>query len=95
MIDNVKRIAVIKEKITAAINVVAIDVQDDSHLHVGHAGAKDGAGHFTVTVISNEFSGMSYLSRHRKIYQAVGEMIPNEIHALVIRPNTPLEAEEV
>ena len=70
-------------------------MQDDSHLHVGHAGAKNGAGHFTVTVISNEFADMSYLARHRKIYQAVGEMIPDEIHALVIRPNTPLEAEKV
>ena len=94
MIDNVKCIAVIK-KITAAMNVVEIDVQDDSHLHIGHAGVKDGAGHFTVTVVSNDFVGKSYLVRHRMIYEAVGEMIPSEIHALVIHPNTPLEVEQV
>jgi BolA family transcriptional regulator, general stress-responsive regulator len=69
----------------------AIDVQviDESHLHRGHAGAQGGAGHFRVTVVSPLFAGISLLDAQRLVYQAVGEMMGGDIHALAITTRVP------
>jgi len=69
----------------------AIDVQviDESHLHRGHAGAQGGAGHFRVTVVSPRFAGISLIDAQRLVYQAVGEMMGGDIHALAITTRTP------
>ncbi len=61
-----------------------VTVRDDSARHVGHAGARDGAGHFFVRIESQEFAGRSRLERHRLVYKALAEMLPREIHALNI-----------
>lgn len=68
-----------------------IEVEDDSHLHAGHAGARAGGGHYRLHIVSKEFAGKNTLARHRMIYCALGEMMQHEIHALNIRANTPQE----
>lgn len=61
-----------------------VTVLDDSARHAGHAGARDGAGHFVVRIESHAFTGRSRLERHRLVYEALAEMLPSEIHALNI-----------
>lgn len=60
-----------------------LDIQDDSALHAGHKG-NGGGGHYTLKIVSAEFIGKSQLARHRIIYQLMGDLIPNQIHALSI-----------
>ncbi|MEO6264276.1 MAG: BolA family protein [Luteimonas sp.] len=70
---------------------VVLEVIDDSHEHAGHAGARDGRGHFTVEVVSDAFVGLGPLARHRAIYAALGDMMATDIHALSIHAATPEE----
>ena len=77
--------------LTAAFDPVALEVIDDSHKHVGHAGARDGRGHFTVAIVSEAFAGKPPLARHRAVYSALGAMMEDDIHALSIRATTPAE----
>jgi BolA protein len=69
-----------------------IDLQDDSHLHAGHAGAQGGAGHYTVRIVSPDFAGLSRIARHRLVYDPVRPWMPDRVHALVITALTPDEA---
>ena len=62
----------------------AIEVEDESHLHVGHAGAAGGAGHYRVRVIDASFTGLQRIARHRLIYAAVSDWMPERVHALNI-----------
>ncbi|MDO4232621.1 MAG: BolA family protein [Lautropia sp.] len=66
-----------------------IVVHDDSHHHIGHAGAAGGAGHFAVTLTTPVFEGLSTVARHRLVYDAVADWMPHRIHALSIRAQTP------
>ena len=66
----------------------ALEVIDDSHLHAGHAGAREGR-HFTVRVTSARFKGQSRVARHRLIYDALSDLIPLGIHALAIEARSP------
>ena len=75
----------------AALQPARLEIVDDSQQHVGHAGARDGGGHFCLTIMSAQFSGKSTLARHRMIYSALGEMMKHEIHALNITACTPEE----
>ena len=70
-----------------------LTVEDDSARHAGHAGARGGAGHYNVTVVSPHFVDMTMLERHRAVYDAVGELIPEEIHALAVRALAPGESD--
>jgi BolA family transcriptional regulator, general stress-responsive regulator len=65
-------------------------VQDDSHLHAGHEGAKSGR-HYTVKIVSHRFHGLSRVARHRLIYDSLASLIPLGIHALAIEARTPEE----
>jgi len=67
-------------------------VIDDSHRHAGHAGAADGRGHFTVLVVSKRFEGVGTLKRHKLVYEAVGDMMTTDIHALSIQALAPGES---
>ena len=78
------RVNRIKEMLTESLNPTSIEVIDDSAQHIGHAGAQAGGGHFTVRIASNAFEGESLVSCHRKVYQALGDMMESEIHALSI-----------
>ena len=70
-----------------------LDLVDDSHRHAGHAGARDGRGHFGVDIVSEAFAGLAPLARHRAVYAALGDMMATDIHALTIRARTPAEAQ--
>lgn len=60
-------------------------------MHAGHAGAAGGGGHFSVSIVSDKFSGKSMIERHRAVYLAVNDMMPAEIHALSIKALAPDE----
>ena len=60
-------------------------VKDQSHLHAGHAGARDGRGHFDVTIVADKFAGCSRIESHRLVYEALGSLMETDIHALSIR----------
>ncbi|QNP42026.1 BolA family transcriptional regulator [Lysobacter terrestris] len=78
--------------IEATLAPMALEIEDESHKHAGHAGARDGRGHFRVDVVSGAFAGLSPIARHRAVYAAVGELMTTDIHALAIRARTPQEA---
>jgi BolA protein len=71
-----------------------VEVVDDSRLHAGHAGAADGRGHFTVLIVSNRFAGLPPLRRHRLVYEAVGDLMVTDVHALSIEALAPGEPSE-
>lgn len=60
-------------------------VKDQSHLHAGHAGAREGLGHFEVVIVADAFQGLSRIECHRRIYDALGQLMTTDIHALTIR----------
>ena len=72
----------------AALAPSALQVRDDSHLHAGHAGAREGR-HFSVTLTSARFNGLSRVARHRLVYDALHTLIPQGIHALAIDARVP------
>ncbi len=78
------RIELIRERISQALQPSHLEILDESHLHVGHEGARDGRGHFRVRVSSSRFSGLRPLQQHRLIYDAVGDLMATDIHALAI-----------
>jgi len=71
----------------------AIQIEDESHLHAGHAGASGGAGHFRVRVIDARFNGLQRIARHRLVYDVVSDWMPARVHALNIIAMTLEEAE--
>ncbi len=85
------RIAEIRLRLQQALQPAALEIQDDSAQHRGHAGAAGGGGHYTVRVVSAQFSGLPLLARHRLVYQAVGDLMPTVIHALSIKAQAPEE----
>ena len=91
---TVDRVHRIHEALTAALAPLRLEVRDDSHRHVGHAGARDGRGHFHVEIVSETFAGMVPLARHRAVYSALGSMMQTDIHALSIVARTAAETEE-
>jgi len=86
--------AVTAERVEAALRTAlrpaTLEVVDDSHLHAGHAGAKEGR-HFTVRVTSSAFAGLSRVARHRLVYDALRSLVAEGIHALAIEARTPAE----
>jgi len=89
--DNTARIELIKQRLSDSMSVSEIDVEDDSHKHVGHAGAKSGKGHFNLFLVSDDFDGKSLIQRHRMVYEALGDAMETEIHALSIKAHTTSE----
>lgn len=87
-----QRPAAIRAALEAALAPVSLEVVDESHKHAGHAGARDGRGHFAVSIVSDAFAGLAPLARHRKVYGALGELMTTDIHALSIHARTPAEA---
>lgn len=85
------RVEAIRHRITQHLNPEQVEIMDDSDLHRGHAGAAGGGGHYRVRVVSSRFANRSLLERHRMVYQAVGDMMPGQIHALSIQALTPDE----
>lgn len=82
----------ILSELRQALHTDQVELIDDSHLHAGHAGAKEGKGHFRVRVVSADFDGLRTLQRHQLIYRSLGELMQTDIHALSITALTPDEA---
>lgn len=85
------RRALIREKLETTFQPTELQVKDQSQLHAGHEGARDGKGHFDVTIVSREFEGVNRIKRHRMVYDALGDLIRTDIHALRIKALTPAE----
>ena len=84
--NRVERIRISLEQ---AFSPEHIDIEDDSAAHAGHAGARDGKGHFNVVIVSHEFNGKSLIQRHRMVYKALSDLLDTDIHALSIQAFTP------
>ncbi|HEX2586118.1 MAG TPA: BolA family protein [Steroidobacteraceae bacterium] len=84
------RYDMICERLTATLAPESMQLQDDSHLHAGHAGAKSG-GHYTLRIVSTRFAGMRSVARHQLVYRSLGELMQTDIHALSITALTPNE----
>ena len=88
---NQERMNWFREDLSKSFAIDNLVIEDESHLHAGHAGAATGGGHFKVSIIAPDFQGMSLVARHRAIYTALNRHIPKEIHALTIVAQTPEE----
>jgi BolA protein len=86
---SLERIEQIKEGLKN-LNPTKIEIEDEGHLHVGHAGAKSG-GHFKLLIVSESFNDLSQIDRHKLIYNTLNELMKTEIHALSISAKTPSE----
>jgi BolA family transcriptional regulator, general stress-responsive regulator len=75
----------------APLAPVALEIRDDSAAHAGHEGARDGAGHFSLLIVSEAFSGLSRLARHQRVLREVADLLPHPIHALSMKALTPEE----
>jgi len=84
-----KREKLIIERLTEAFSPVQLELVDESHKHAGHPGAREGGGHFVVTIVSDAFAGKLPIQRHRMVYDALGDLMKKEIHALSITARTP------
>ncbi|WP_374586026.1 BolA family protein [Pseudoduganella sp.] len=85
------RLAKIRERLEAALAPQTIELDDESALHAGHAGAASGGGHYRLKIVSNKFEGVKLVMRHRLVYDSVHDMMHKEIHALAITALAPSE----
>jgi BolA protein len=85
---NTDRIALIRERL-AGLDPIELDIQDESHLHAGHAGAQGGAGHYRVRIVAACFLGLTPVARHRLVYDRLNDLMPHAIHALAIEAQAP------
>ena len=74
-----------------ALQPISVELQDESDQHLGHAGWKAGGSHFRLTIVSPQFTGQNRLSRHRMVYDALGALLRDDIHALAIHALAPDE----
>jgi BolA protein len=87
-------VALIEQRL-AALEPELIQIYDESAEHVGHAGAASGGGHYQLIVVPRRFEGQARVARHRLVYQALGDLMQRQVHALVIMALTPEELREV
>jgi BolA protein len=85
----------LREKLLARFAPVHLSIEDQSHLHAGHAGAASGQSHYRVKIVAEAFRGISAVARHRLVYAAVADMLQNDIHALAIDARPPAAADGV
>ncbi len=89
--DNQLRIANMRQKLTEFFCPTYLEIIDESHHHVGHAGAASGAGHFRLEIASRRFDKLSLAARHRLVYEVLADMMQKDIHALSMKTFTPEE----
>lgn len=82
----------IQALLTASLAPVECVIDDESHLHAGHAGAASGGGHYRLRLVSTRFAGLNKVARHRLVYDCLRDMMTKEIHALAMTLLTPDEA---
>ena len=88
-----ERVALIRSKLEAEFDPEELEVVDDSRRHAGHAGARDGRGHFQVRILSRRFTGKRTVERHRMVYAALGALMQTDIHALGLVVLSPDDSE--
>jgi BolA protein len=88
------RAALIEARL-AALLPTSLRIEDESHLHAGHAGAAGGAGHDRVHIVAACFKGLRPIARHRLVYDQVQDLMPHEVHALSIHALAPDDAAAV
>lgn len=89
--SKAERVARIRACLESAFEPTSLEIIDDSHRHAGHAGAKDGRGHFRVNIVAEHFAGAKSIERHRMVYAALGTMMQTDIHALSVTAFAPAE----
>ena len=87
--NNEQRMQLIRLRLDIALQPQSLEVIDESHLHRGHEGARDGRGHFRLQIVSRQFIGKNMVQCHRMVYQAMGELMQSDIHALAIDAAAP------
>lgn len=85
---DTSRTELLRRRLTAALEPTSLEIRDDSALHAGHAGAREG-GHYRVEIASHRFRGLAPLARHRLVYAAVGDLMGQGVHALSIDARLP------
>jgi len=88
---SVDRESRIRACLVEAFDPVELLLKDQSHMHAGHVGAQDGKGHFDVTIVADRFATASRIQRHRMVYDALGDLLQTDIHALRIKALSPAE----
>ena len=81
----------LQSRLTSALKPVVCELEDDSAAHAGHAGAASGGSHYNLKIISHHFEGLNRISRHRLVYDAIGDMMHTDVHALAIVAMAPSE----
>jgi BolA protein len=79
----------LESRLRESLDATHVEVIDESHLHEGHAGAKDGGGHFRAVIVSERFAGLNRVKAQQVVYGVVGEWMGREIHALSMKTFTP------
>ncbi len=85
------RLTDLRMRLIEALHPSEIEIIDESARHAGHAGAAGGGGHYILHIVSDAFSGKNAVQRHRMVYDAVGDLLHSEIHALSIQARSPDE----
>lgn len=85
-VDRVERI---RRRLEEALAPDMLEIVDESHLHAGHPGARGGAGHYRIRVVAAAFRDQPLRERHRRVYAALADLMPHEIHALAIDATVP------
>jgi len=85
------RVAAIRARLEHALAPQQLEVTDESHLHAGHEGARDGRGHFRVRIVAAAFAGVRPVQRHQLVYAALGDLMQTDIHALALDTKAPDE----
>ncbi|MGD8312819.1 MAG: BolA family protein [Gammaproteobacteria bacterium] len=88
---TVDRTTQIRARLTQALQPESLEIIDESAKHAGHAGAAAGGGHFIVHIVAAAFQDKPLIQRHRLVYDALGDMMQRDIHALSIQAATPGE----
>lgn len=83
------RAEIIRTRLESGLDPIHIEIEDDSAHHTGHLGAQGGGGHYRVLVVSPRFEGLSRVAAQRLVYEALGELMTTDIHALEMRTLTP------
>jgi BolA protein len=92
MNDRLERI---RERLIATFAPLECQLIDESHLHAGHAGAASGAGHYRLQLVSERFEGLNRVTRHRLVYDCLGDLMHADIHALAIVALAPSEISKI
>ncbi|MFJ1301241.1 BolA family protein [Pseudomonadota bacterium AL_CKDN230030165-1A_HGKHYDSX7] len=87
-LDPLDRLEIIRARL-APLAPLQLEIEDESHLHAGHAGARGGAAHYRVLIVSDQFTGLRPVARHRLVYDRLQDLMPFPIHALALDAQAP------